>query len=453
MVDYSTLGTTVMRKETPRDHQILRRIMNRRWPEIRDFCYRDPEAIREWQFGRIQQLVDHAFGTVPLYREKYSAAGFKPGDLRTWNDFERLPVLTKGELIDGFPEKSVSGKHNLEFTTRSSGSSGQFVTVVVSPDAVYEDTVQGVRQFWFQNGGNYQPDDLALFIYTCPWWVSSVDGDYRTEFLPTTTRIGESMRRIRELRPKILSTYPTYLRELAAEGADLKGSGVELVVIHSEQSSIHERRELSQQFGIPVLDEYSSEELTRISLECPSRRYHLEEDACYAEIVDQDDLARGLSNGEIGLVVGTNLLNEGTPIIRYCQGDLATIIGNQRCECGSNFRVISSPKGRKMDSIIVPPGRGIPAGAFMDLAYNWYLEAGIPVHGLKYKIVQEETGDVDVFIVPGLYPFTDRMSELVRESMYSLLPREVGVNVHVVDDLPFQKGNKYRPVISLYGCK
>ena len=449
MVDYSMLGTSVKRKETPRDHQILGQIMDQRWLRIRDFCLQDPEVIRDWQFRRINELVDHAFETVPLYREKYSRVGFKPGDLKSWSDFASLPILTKEELIEGFPDKSVSNKHNLEFTTRSSGSSGQFVTVVVSPNAVYEDTVQGVRQFWFQSGGNYYPDDLSLFIYTCPWWVSSVDGDYRIEFLPTTTRAQDSMKRIRELRPKILSIYPTYLRELAAEHADLKDSGVELIVIHSEQSTIHERKELSEQFGIPVLDEYSSEELTRISLECPSRRYHLEEDACYIEIVDQDDLTRELSNSEIGLVVGTNLLNEATPIIRYCQGDLATIMGNQRCDCGSNFRVMSSPKGRKMDSIVIPSGKDIPAGAFMDLAYNWYLEMGIPVHGLRYKIVQGETGDVDIFIVPGIHSFTTEMSEIVRKSMYALLPREMDVNVHVVEDLPYQKGNKYRPVVSL----
>jgi len=450
MVNYLTLGTSVTRKETPRDHQILRQIMEQRWQRIRDFCYEDPEAIRDWQFRRINELVRHAFETVPIYREKYSSVGFEPGDLKSWSDFESLPVMTKGEVIEGFPDKTVSSKHGLEFTTRSSGSSGQFVTVVVSPNAVYEDTVQGVRQFWFQSGGNYFPDDLALFIYTCPWWVSSVDSNYRTEFLPTTTLIEDSIKRIRELRPKILSLYPTYLRELAAEGADLKSSGVELVIIHSEQSTIHERRELSKQFGIPVLDEYSSEELTRISLECPSRRYHLEEDACYIEIIDQDDLTRGLSNGEIGLVVGTNLLNEATPIIRYSQGDLATILGNQECECRSNFRVMSSPKGRKMDSIIIPPGKGVPAGAFMDLAYNWYLNMGIPVHGLKYRIVQGEAGNIDIFIVPGKYPFTDEMSRLIRESMYSLVPREMNVDVHTVEELPYQTGNKYRPVISLF---
>jgi len=103
-----------------------------------------------------------------------------------------------------------------------------------------------------------------------------------------------------------------------------------------------------------------------------------------------------------------------------------------------------------MDSIIIPPGKGVPAGAFMDLAYNWYLNMGIPVHGLKYRIVQGEAGNIDIFIVPGKYPFTDEMSRLIRESMYSLVPREMNVDVHTVEELPYQTGNKYRPVISLF---
>ena len=30
----------------------------------------------------------------------------------------------------------------------------------------------------------------SLFIYTCPWWITEVDGQYKSEFLPTTTKVG-----------------------------------------------------------------------------------------------------------------------------------------------------------------------------------------------------------------------------------------------------------------------
>lgn len=444
---YQNLGTSVKRKETLQDHFRLRELMNKEWSDTVNFCKRSPSNIKAWQLKRIRQLVKHAFETVPLYKEKYSAVGFSPEDLKTWKDFEALPILTKEEIIECFPEKSVSNKHNLEFTTRSSGSSGKFVTIVVSPDAVYKDTIQGARQFYFQSGGKYRPRDLALFIYTCPWWVSSIDEDYKTAFLPTTTKVEEAAKVIRKLKPKILSLYPTYLFKFYEKEIPLKKFGVEHIVVHSEQSSLQERVETSKFMGIPVLDEFSSEELTRIALECPYRGYHLEEDACYVEIVNPKNKKK-VKPGEQGLLIGTNLLNEATPIIRYSQGDTARIEKNQRCLCGSKFRIFGAVYGRYMDSIMDSNEEVIPASCFMDLAYNWYLESGIPVHGLRYQIVQSQDGTIDIYLQPSIYKISPKQQFIIKESMYELLPRNMTVKTHIVKEFIITTGHKFRPVIS-----
>ncbi|MBW2996183.1 hypothetical protein KY332_02665 [Candidatus Woesearchaeota archaeon] len=445
---YLNLGTSNKRKETERDHAQLRRIMNLRWEKIRDFYKQPLEKIKDLQFKRIQELVKHAFETVDLYKEKYSSVGFEPEDIKTWKDFQKLPILTKEELISGFPEKTISKKHSTEFTTRSSGSTGKFVTIAVSSEAIYMDTLQGARQFYFQSGGNYNPTDLALFIYTSPWWVSSIDGEYPTEFSPTTIPVEEAVKTIEKLRPKVLSTYPTYLKRIMGRRCNLENSGVELIVIHSEQSTEAERKELSDFFKVNVLDEFSSEELTRIALECTSRKYHLEEDACYVEVVDPET-TNVVENGKRGLVIGTNLLNEATPIIRYSQGDIGSIQRTNNCDCGSNFRVIDSPQGRYMDSIVVNDKEIIPAGSFMDVAYNWYLELDVPIHGLKYQLVQNTKGDLDLFIVKGRFGLSPAQKGRIKESLYQLIPRDMEVNVHLVKETPIDTGDKYRPIISL----
>lgn len=89
---------------------------------------------------------------------------------------------------------------------------------------------------------------------------------------------------------------------------------------HSETSSLDERREMSQQLGVPVLDEYSSEELTRIALELPCGHYHLCEDTARIDVVDPQTL-RTIQKGT-GLIISTNLLNTAMPFIKYVQGDL-----------------------------------------------------------------------------------------------------------------------------------
>ena len=111
----------------------------------------------------------------------------KKGDIKTWDDYEKLPILTKEELINGFPNDIVKKVEDFNISTRSSGSSGKFVTLAVSPEAIYNDTIQGFRQYCIQSGNKYDPQDIVLFIYTCPWWITEVNGLYKSEFLPTTT--------------------------------------------------------------------------------------------------------------------------------------------------------------------------------------------------------------------------------------------------------------------------
>ncbi len=402
------------------------------------------EDIRKWQLKRLSYLVDYAFDNIPLYRKKYSEVGYVKGSIKTWDDFFKLPYLYKEELIEGFPNEIVKDVNDFVLSTRSSGSSGEFVTIAVSEEAIYKDTLQTIRQFNMQSGGRYCAEDTILYIYTCPWWVNNVGGKYKQDYLPTTTKVEETVKYIMETKPRYISTYPTYLEKIASTGVKLSNYGVELVIVHSEQSNAKQRNMLAELLDVNVLDEYSSEELTRIALECPKHHYHLEEDACFIEIVDKN--GKKLPNGEIGIVVGTNLLNTATPIIRYIQGDLVKITTHEKCTCGDNGRIIEGVKGRNMDSIITDTGESIPASCFMDIAYNWFLVYNIPVHGLKYQFVQTKIGKLDLYIIEGKYTLD---IPTIKESIYTLVPRTTEVVVHKVNKLPYDQGTKYRSVIRL----
>lgn len=411
---------------------------------LNNFLNNSPDEIHKWQLERIAYLVDYAFENIPLYRKKYSEVGYVKGSIKTWDDFYKLPYLRKEELIAGFPGEIVKDVDDFTLSTRSSGSSGKFVTIAVSQEAIYKDTLQTIRQFYMQSGKRYCADDTILFIYTCPWWISEIKGKYVQDYLPTTTKVSDAVEHIKQTRPHYISTYPTYLEKIASTGVKLSDYGVELVIVHSEQSDKTQRKMLADMLDVEVLDEYSSEELTRIALECPNHHYHLEEDACFIEIIDKD--GNKLPDGEVGIVVGTNLLNTATPIIRYVQGDLAKITVDETCSCGNNGRIIEGVKGRNMDCVITDTGESIPASCFMDIAYNWFLVYDIPVHGLRYQFVQSKVGRLDLYIIEGEYSLP---LEELEETIYTLVPRSTKVCVHEVDELPYDKGTKYRPVISL----
>ena len=134
------------------------------WDNLKNFLNQPTKNIRDWQLKRISYLVDYAYENIPLYHEKYSKVGYKKGSIKTWDDFYKLPYLYKEELIEGFPDKIVKNVDDFILSTRSSGSSGKFVTIAVSLEAIYIDTLQTIRQFYMQSGGKYCADDTILLI-------------------------------------------------------------------------------------------------------------------------------------------------------------------------------------------------------------------------------------------------------------------------------------------------
>mgnify|MGYP001042940584 FL=1 len=155
-----------------------------------------------------------------------------------------------------------------------------------------------------------------------------------------------------------------------------------LAVVHSEMSSLEERREMSQRLGVPVLDEYSSEELTRIALELPCGHYHLCEDTVRIDVVDPQTL-RPIQKGT-GLVIGTNLLNTAMPFIKYVQGDYVTL--GEPNDCLVKWRQIQKIEGRQNDAFIKEDGTVVPAGTILDITYRWMFDVGINIQ--EFEIIQ-----------------------------------------------------------------
>ena len=249
--------------------------------------YLPVEEIRAQQFARIKELVKMAYREIPVYRNKYKKAGFKPSHLKTYDDIQKIPVITKPELVAAFPDQCVNRKFKSDslFPTRSSGSSGQTLLIRVDYDAILTDTIQGVRQFAMQSGNDYKENDLLAHVYTVPWWYDSIGGKYPTAFISNLIPPSRVAKHLRYLAPRTLSLYPSSLDGLMPHVDEFK-STLNVVVTHSEYSSKAQRQEWSRQLGVPVLDEYSSEEATRIALEMPDGHYYVCEDTVHLDVLD-----------------------------------------------------------------------------------------------------------------------------------------------------------------------
>jgi phenylacetate-CoA ligase len=360
--------------------------------------YLPQTQIQDQQLERIRELVELAYTHIAVYRDKYQAAGFSPQDLRGYDDIQKIPVITKEELIKAFPDRCINPNYdmNMLFPTRSSGSSGQTLLIRVDEDAILTDTIQGIRQFALQSNRQYRADHMLVHVYTVPWWFSSVEGRYPSSFISNVIPPDRVAQHIRELKPHILSCYPTNLEALLPYADSFK-QDLYLAVTHSEASSRTSRKVWAERLGCPVLDEYSSEEATRIALELPCGHYHVCEDSVHLDILNPQTL-KPQKRGESGLVVVTNLLNSAMPFIRYVQGDAATAPAEKEA-CTIKWSQIARIDGRMNDAFINKFGRKIPAGSLLDVTYRWMFDQDL--HLSYFEITQKQFDRIEARVALG----------------------------------------------------
>lgn len=295
-------------------------------------------------------------------------------------------------------------------------------------------------------GGGYNKNQIIAHVYTVPWWVDSLgNGDYQSIFISSLISPQEIAEILKEVKPDILSLYPTNLQSILPFLSNEVKERLSLVVVHSEMSSKEERENTSKKLGgIPILDEYSSEELTRIALELPCSHYHLCEDTVRVDVVDPDTM-KPIKRGT-GLVVGTNLLNSAMPFIKYVQGDLATI-GEQK-SCNINWRQIEKVEGRQNDAFLRSDGLIIPAGTILDISYRWMFDIGINIQ--EFEITQTS---------PTSFRITLKEKDLLRDiekreksfkHLHQLLSivfgQDINIEFAIVENFPPQSQRKRRPI-------
>jgi len=400
------------------------------------------EEIRDFQLRRIRELVSHAYRTVPLYAERYRDAGFLPEDLQTWEDFERLPLVTKDDLIEAYPERAISSTSDFEklIVSRSSGSSGKVLDVVYPARTLIRYALATLRVY--DMGFTYRPWHRHVYIYTSPYPFSSIFGLYPLRFVSTLEPLEKILEVLVEERPHLLVCYPSHLRQVAEMASEQQIASIrpKLVSLNSEMSSQAERDYLEEMFGCPALDNYASEELARIAAQCSHKTYHVFEDMNYLEILDET----GAPTEGLGEVVGTNLHNWAMPLIRYRQGDLAAL-GPSACACGWRFRTLEDLQGRQNDAFTLPSGRVLTSGFLLDATYEFLLTHRGAIR--DFCLVQEEPASIRLELVPGR-EYAEEVSKHVASRFREFLEPAVAFRVETVEQCEKTRTGKRNPIIS-----
>jgi phenylacetate-CoA ligase len=332
----------------------------------------DAQRIREFQWHELKPLVAHVFASVPYYQKKYKAAGIDLGDLRSLDDFARLPPLTRQEIADHRIElcsTSYQGKLLPHATGGSSGQPTRFFRTYESydwrtaaKDRVYE---------W----SGWRLGQRSVYLWGAPigsvpriqaWKARSYEAIHRQLVFNTFSQSEELWERIYaaiwRFRPVLAVGYVSSLEQFATY---LWSTGRALpplraVIAAAEPVFPAARRSIEAGFRAPLFNTYGSREFMSIAGECERHDgLHVNAENLIVETIGSP----GLRDGEI---LVTDLHNYGMPFLRYAIGDLGAL-SHGACACGRGLPRLSAIEGRVLDMLRTGDGRKVPGEFFPHL--------------------------------------------------------------------------------------
>ena len=322
----------------------------------------DRAQMSELQSARLIQQVRRAYRQVPFYREQLQKSGMLPEEIRTIEDIDKMPFITKQDMRDNYPyglfavplaeivrlhaSSGTTGKHTVVgYTSRDLGIWSEVMArTLTAAGASKQSFIQVAYGYGLFTGGlgvHYGAEAVGASV------------------IPVSS--GNTQRQImlmKDFGTTMLACTPSYALFIAETmkemGIEPNNLSLKSGVFGAEPWSQKMRLEIERALGIQAFDIYGLSEIIGpgVASECSCHNgLHINEDHFFPEIIDPLT-GQSLPYGEKGELVLTTLTKEGMPMLRYRTRDL-TVLHAEPCECGRTLVRMSKVLGRSDDMLII----------------------------------------------------------------------------------------------------
>jgi phenylacetate-CoA ligase len=406
--------------------------------------FRSRDEIRDQQFRDVLALLAHAEKLVPYYRMLFRNLGIRSQDIRDWDDFARLPILTK-DIIREEERALIREDVPIEKLQRhfSGGSTGVPLKFFRSREYMVKSDAGTYRNL---EQCGWRPGEMVAFFWGGSDKLYAMSG---MEF-----RVRQFIRRMYQfdpffagekdmekwvdifarIRPRVILGYASTIALFASylERHGQKIGGVKGAFTTAEKLYKPQREAIERVFGCKVFDSYGSSEVQNIAAECTEGRMHINADF----VVLEEDRAEG---HEPRPFLVTSLQNYSMPFIRYRNEDCGSLSA-ETCTCGNHFPLMRLEIARTSDNFIFPGGRVVHGEFFTHLMYG---SSGI----VTFQFHQTAVDEIILSIVPGpgdVAARAEKIKDAIRQ-IHAVTPdRPVRVAVREVESIPLSKAGKYR---------
>lgn len=363
-----------------------------------DFETLPREVLETLQLRRLQQVLQKVYHTVGFYKKTFDEAGFRPDNIRSLADMERIPFTTKKDLVDNYPFGLFAvPMSNIVRLHASSGTKDHAAVVGYTKRDI--ETWSELMTRCFVAAG-LTKNDVIHNAFGYGLFTGGLGVHYGAEQLGASVipiSGGNTKRQLMILQdfgPTALCCTPSYALNLAeqgrAAGIDMRALKLRVGIFGGEPWTDNMCRQLEATFDIKALNIYGLTEVMGpgISIECIEGRkgMHVFEDHFIVEIINPET-GEILPIGEQGELVFTTLTKEAFPLIRYRTRDLSRLI-MEPCRCGRSHIRIDRVTGRSDNAFSI---RGVTV-------YPSQIEAvltGIKELGPQYQLIIDRIGTMD----------------------------------------------------------
>jgi phenylacetate-CoA ligase len=417
--------------------------------ELDRLQYASRDELDDISWRKCTRLVEHAYQTVPFYRNRLDSIGMHPRDLRKREDFHRIPLLTREDIRSSFEQikSDIADESCFRFVS-TGGTTGEPVKVAHDRRVPLE-SFQWLLQGWWGvcPGSDFasiirmiRVGRMSRLVNKVLWWPTmklALDAASMG-----TEDIDHFIKVYKRVAPSVVWGYVGAVDHLAGylEEHSIEIPPPRVVFVTAAPLAEVQRQRIEGTFHAPVCDQYGCCEVFWLAAQCPQKQaLHILSTSRMLEFVD--DEGRPVPNGEFGRVVLTDLENMAFPLIRYVNGDRGRCLAGH-CACGRTLPLMDKVKGRQTDVVEMPDGRCL-SGEYLTTIFDDYAEC---VKG--FQVVQHPDYAISIRYIPADAHQSDtNMLGKVLASLRGKTRGQVPIHFEKVDALPHDRG-KTRYVIS-----
>jgi len=413
---------------------------------LRESQWWSPAELRRFQWAELHRLLVHVFQSVPYLQRKYASAGIRLEDIRDWDDFARLPPLTREEVNAHRPElcsTAYQGKLLPHATGGSTGKPTRFFRTYESYD--WRTAAKDRVYSW----SGWRLGERSVYLWGAPVGAHSSLEIWKTRayervqrqlifntFSQTDTLWREIYQQTVAFRPVLVVGYVSSLERFAnfLQRERLTPPRIRAVIAAAEPLVAATREAIQQALQAPVFNTYGSREFMSIAGECEHHTgLHVNAENLAVEASENGD--------EPSEILVTDLHNYGMPFVRYATGDLGTM-SSASCPCSRGLPMLHSIEGRVLDAIRTVDGRTVPGEFFPHLLKE------VPEF-VQYRVEQRALDHVVISAVLQR-PLSERSTSLLRHEIGKVFGPATRWEIQPVADIPGLGSGKRRVTVGLH---